>query len=115
MTQYRWQQLLNIQLDHVPFQDDLATIARRARLPVGVVEDITGGQYVPDRETLEMLVAALTVETAAKVLIVAEYNNEVDQNRLEEINDPPPASDMLILANAINNLAAAIRELAARP
>lgn len=111
---YRWLQLLNNEIANSDYDDDIENLARRARVPVGVVEDILAGRYTPERQTIDMLVTALTASVEARALILVEYDEEVDQNLLEEINDPVPVSgpspDAQHIAQALHELTRAVRE-----
>lgn len=111
---YEWLRLLHIELDKATNLDDLETLAARARMPVGVVEDILDGRYVPERLTIEQLVAEMTTSVEHRAIVLETYDQEIDQNLLEELNDPSPlmtpSPDAKLIAGAISEVALAIRE-----
>ncbi len=107
-SHYRWVQLLNIYFAHEPW-DELAALAEASNLSREIVEDIFDGSLVPGREALDYLLSVLGSKDDLRTLILAEYDDEV-MNPSQPGRPVNPPSGLDRLADAINNLADAIRE-----
>lgn len=105
-----WLRLLRVER-FASGQPSLRELAAKSGLSDSHIGDIIGGRILPSFNTLLTLVNAITVDAPAIDGILSSYEDVSGPERAFPELDFDARSDTRILADAINNLAAAIRSL----
>lgn len=111
-SHYRWLQLLLIEHVHQGYSS-LRTLAKETNVSHTYISRIFKGEKYPAADVVKALAKTIARDQDMYQLILSEYEDEEPPERIPKRHLTGERKDARIeLADAINNLASAIRELA---